>query len=234
MTSPCIIAIDGPAGAGKSTVARSLADRLGLVLLDTGALYRAIALAAKRAELSFDDEDAVGALAQTIANDHALGLEADAASYKGVKVTLGGEDVSLAIREPDISMGASRVSAIPAVRGALLDLQRNLATRPNTKGAVAEGRDIGTVVFPEATVKFFLTASLEIRARRRQDELEAKGISQAFDTTMQEVAQRDKQDSEREIAPLRQADDAVLVDSSGRSVDDIVREMVAAVERATS
>ena len=114
------------------------------------------------------------------------------------------------------------------------DLQRSLATREGTAGTVAEGRDIGTVVFPDATVKFFLTASLEIRARRRQDELAGKGVTQDFETTKLEVERRDKQDSEREIAPLRQADDALLVDSSDRSIDDVVGEMLAAVERKRS
>ena len=228
------MAIDGPAGAGKSTVARTLAAKLGFVLLDTGALYRAIALAAVRAEVPFDNDDAVADIAHQIAARGALTLEASDRAHKGVRVLLDGEDVSAQIREPNISMGASRVSAIGGVRAALLDLQRDLATRPGTLGTVAEGRDIGTVVFPNATVKFFLTASLEIRAKRRQDELDGKGSDQTLDTTKAEVARRDKQDSERAVAPLKQAEDALLIDSSNRPIDDVVAQMLAAVERARS
>jgi cytidylate kinase len=229
-----IIAIDGPAGAGKSTVARTLANRLGYVLLDTGALYRSIALAAMKADVSFDDPEAVAAIARGIAERSELTLEPSDTAHNGVRVVLSGEDVSKLIREPNISMGASTVSAIPGVRDALLELQRSLATRPGARGTVAEGRDIGTVVFPNAHVKFFLTASLEIRSRRRQDELDAKGSSQTFAETMEEVAKRDKQDTERAAAPLRQADDALRVDSSDRSIDDVVSEMLQAVERATT
>lgn len=235
MTKLRVVAIDGPAGAGKSTVAKRLADALGFVLLDTGALYRAVALAAKRAGVDFSDAEGCGAVAERLAKKDALRLEPDPDAdpiCKGLRVLLSGEDVSLAIREPDIGMGASHVSAIPGVRDALLDVQRQLGTSP-TSGVVAEGRDIGTVVFPDAPVKFFLTASLEVRARRRQAELEAKrGERIDFETVQAEVAQRDKQDSEREAAPLRQADDAVLVDSTGRGVDDIVAEMKRIAESA--
>ncbi len=234
MTSPTIIAIDGPAGAGKSTVARTLAGRLGFVFLDTGALYRSIALASQRAGVAFDDHDTVSAIAHGIAERGELTLQPSDSPQTPIRVVLAGEEVSNAIREPDISMGASLVSAIPGVRDALLALQRSLATRPGALGTVAEGRDIGTVVFPQATVKFFLTASLQIRAQRRQDDLHKKGLAPSFELTMKEVAQRDKQDTERPIAPLRQADDALHVDSSDRTIDDIVSEMLAAVERITT
>jgi cytidylate kinase len=223
---PRVVAIDGPAGAGKSTVARRLAAELGFVLLDTGALYRAVALAAERAGIAWDDEPRVAALTRRIAEAGELTLEPDPsapAEQKGLRVLLAGEDVSRSIRTPSISMGASRVSAIVGVRSALLDLQRAVAR--SAAGVVAEGRDIGTVVFPDAPVKFFLTASLEVRARRRQEELLAAGVEVAFDATCREVEARDRQDSEREVAPLCRASDAALVDSSDKSVDELVADM---------
>ena len=222
-----VVVIDGPAGAGKSTVARQLAAALGFVLLDTGALYRALAFAAERTGIPWDDEQGMTVLAERIVEGSELLLEPQPS---GVRVRLMGEDVSDAIRTPHISMGASRVSALAGVRRALLDLQRQLGRVP--PGVVAEGRDLGTVVFPDAPVKFFLTASLEVRARRRQNELEAKGQSPPWAKTLDDVAQRDRQDSERPVAPLRQAPDAHLVDSTGRSVEDVVAEMKSVVEDA--
>jgi cytidylate kinase len=225
-----VVAIDGPAGAGKSTVARRLAARLGFTLVDTGALYRAVALAARRAGVAWDDEPAVVDVARRIVSSRALDLQPNA--DKGVKVLLDGDDVSDAIRVADMGMGASRVSAIGGVRDALFQLQRQAGEKG---GVVLEGRDIGTVVFPDAEMKFFLTASPEVRARRRYDELLARGERVDFDATLAEVRARDLQDSTRPIAPLRQADDAVLVDSSGRAIDDLVEEMAAKVTaRATS
>ena len=215
-----IVAIDGPAGAGKSTVARKLADALGFVLVDTGAMYRAVALAASRAEISWDDAPALGALANTLVEESALAFERDPA--RGVRVKLRDEDISDAIRTPDMGMGASTVSAHKEVRAALLDLQRHAG---RGGGVVLEGRDIGTVVFPEAEAKFFLTARPEIRARRRFDELVAKGGASAETTleeTLADVRQRDEQDSTRAVAPLRQAETAVFVDSSDRTIDEIV------------
>ena len=222
-----IVAIDGPAGAGKSTVARMLADALGFVLVDTGAMYRAVALAAQRAGVAWSDGTALGALAARLLADEALSFERgerDASGeLRGVRVKLAGEDVSDAIRTPDIGMGASTVSAHPEVRAALLDLQRQAGARG---GVVLEGRDIGTVVFPEAEVKFFLTASPEIRARRRFDELVAKGdLALTFDQTLEDVRRRDAQDSGRAVAPLRQADSAILVDSSGKTIEETVAFM---------
>jgi len=219
-----IVAIDGPAGAGKSTVARRVAEALGYLLLDTGALYRTVAVAARRASLSFDDAERVGLLARDLAAEGAITVAHDGAS--GMRVFLRGEDVSAEIRTPEMAMGASTVSAHPVVREALLDLQRQASTEG---GVVLEGRDIGTVVFPDAEVKFYLTAKPEVRARRRFDELVAKGQSVTFEETLDDVLRRDAQDTQRAVAPLRQADDAVLVDSSAIDIAGVVERMVTRV-----
>ncbi len=215
-----IVAIDGPAGAGKSTVARKLAEELGFVLVDTGAMYRVVALSAQRAGVPWSDGLHVGELAAALVGREALRLERNSAN--ALRVKLSGEDVSDAIRMPDIGMGASQVSAHPEVRHALLDLQRQAG---KDGGVVLEGRDIGTVVFPGADIKFFLTARPDVRARRRFQELEAKGQKVTLGQTLADTLRRDKQDIEREHAPLRQASDAIVVDSSGASIDDIVRFM---------
>jgi CMP/dCMP kinase len=219
-----IVAIDGPAGAGKSTVARRLADTLGFVLVDTGAMYRAVALAAARAGASWDDEKAVGELAQSLALGHALGFERDADT--GVRVRLHGDDVTDAIRAPDVGMGASTVSAYAEVRASLLDLQRQAG---RAGGVVLEGRDIGTVVFPDAEVKFFLTARPEVRARRRFNELAGRtreGARITFEQTLEDVRLRDEQDTTRVLAPLRQAADAILLDNSDWSIEETVAKMI--------
>ncbi len=216
-----IVAIDGPAGAGKSTVARRLAEQLGYILVDTGAMYRAVALAAARAGVGWSDAEGVSALARGLVSAHALSFERDASL--GVRVKLSGEDVSEAIRTPDIAQGASTVSAHGAVREALLDLQRQAGRKG---GVVLEGRDIGTVVFPDAEVKFFLTASPEVRARRRYDELVAKGQTVTFEETLADVQSRDARDEGRAVAPLRKADGAVMVDSSTMSIAETVAFMV--------
>src|SRR5258708_15929219 len=215
-----VVAIEGAAGAGKSAVARRLAARLGFTLVDTGALYRAVALAARRAGLAWDDEVEVIAVARRIVEARALQLLPHA--EKGVCVVLDGEDVSDAIRAADMGMGASRVSAIGGVRQALFDLQRLAG---ENGGVVLEGRDIGTIVFPDAELKFYLTASAEVRARRRFDELVARGELVDYEKTLEEVKTRDQKDTMRPIAPLRQAEDAVLIDSSGRTIDQVVDEM---------
>lgn len=220
-----VVAIDGPAGAGKSSVAKQLAEALGFTLLDTGALYRAVAVAAKQRGIAWDDQAALGGLAHALAEQDGLRLQPDASALKGTRVWLGEQDVTRAIREPDISMGASRVSAIPEVRSALLALQRNQVRHG---GVVAEGRDIGTVVFPDAALKFFLTASLQVRAERRRQELASLGEAPPLSQVIENVRQRDAQDSQRAIAPLRQAADATLVDCSEIPVARVVASMVEA------
>jgi cytidylate kinase len=218
---PIVVAIDGPAGAGKSTVSKRLTGLLGYRLLDTGALYRTVALVARRAGVAWDDE---GGLAR-VAADLDISFQLDGMVNR---VLLAGEDVSAAIRTPDMSEGASLVSALPAVRAALLDRQRRLAGQG---GVVAEGRDVGTVVFPDAGAKFFLTASDDERARRRVDELRAGGTDADFAATLADLRRRDRRDSTREAAPLVCAPDAVVVDSSGLTIDEVVREMLDVVRR---
>ena len=226
------VAIDGPAGAGKGTVARGLAERLGYLLLDTGALYRAVALATARAGLAWEEAVAIGALARRLADEGRIALAPASTSPagsggSGMQVLLDGEDVSDAIRTPEMSLGASRVSALTEVRQALLAMQRQAGA---AGGVVLEGRDIGTVVFPDAEVKFFLTAPAEIRAKRRFDELVARGAEVSFEETLADVLRRDKADTERPVAPLRKAADAIVVDSAHRAPEEIVEEMALEVE----
>ena len=209
-----VIAIDGPAGAGKSTVARALARRLGFFLLDTGAIYRALAFDADRHGIDFADGAALGPHAAQ------LPIRFDEAG----RVFLGDEDVSTAIRTPAMSQGASTVSAHPPVRQALLGLQRQLAARGR---CVVEGRDIGTVVLPTAPLKIFLTASPEVRARRRYDELTARGQTVDLAATLAEIVERDDRDTTRATAPLRQAADAILLDTSQLSEPEVVDRMEA-------
>lgn len=219
-----IVAIDGPAGAGKSTVARMLAKELSFLLVDTGAIYRTLALSAKRASVDWLDDAALGRHAEELVQRHAMHFEPDPKG--GVRVLLDGEDVSLLIRTPEIALGASTVSGHPSVRAALLDLQRQAGAEG---GVVFEGRDIGTVVFPNADCKFYLTATLDERARRRYDELVSKGEKTSLDMTREDVRKRDEQDSNRKTAPLRQAADAILIDSSAMGIDVVVSTMAAHV-----
>ena len=216
-----VVAIDGPAGAGKSTVAKALARRLGFFLLDTGAIYRAVALVASRQGVAFSDGARLGVIAEQ------LPIRFDDAG----RVWLGDEDVSNAIRTPDISQGASTVSAHPEVRAALLGLQRSLASAGR---CVVEGRDIGTVVLPWAPVKVFLTATDEVRARRRWEELRARGSQATFEETLREMTVRDHRDSTRAVAPLKQAPDAVPVDTSEMDLDEVVDRLEAIARQAIS
>lgn len=198
------VAIDGPVGAGKSTIARAAAQRLGFVYCDTGALYRAIGLYCTRKGTDLADSEAIAARLPEISLNIRI--------TDGVqRVFLNGEDVSEEIRLPEISMAASAVSAVPEVRAALLELQRSMA---KSDSVIMDGRDIGTVVLPNADVKIFLTAKPEIRAKRRYDELVKKGVETAFEEVLADLNKRDYNDSHRAAAPLRQADDAVLADTS--------------------
>ncbi len=225
---PFIVAVDGPAGAGKSTTSRRLAARLGFAMVDTGAIYRTVALAASRSGIAFDDDARLGALLPAV---HIRFAPAPPGSGgAGQRVLLGDEDVSQAIRTPPMSLGASAVSARPVVRAGLLELQRRLATAAGNRGAVLEGRDIGTVVFPDADAKFFLTAADEVRARRRFLELQEKGDPQPFEAVLADQRKRDRDDSSRDVAPLRAAADAVTVDTGGLPLDAVVDRLVAEVE----
>jgi cytidylate kinase len=218
---PFIVAIDGPAGAGKSSASKLLARRLGFALVDTGAIYRCVALASSRQSIRFDDDLALEKLLPTLEIRFEFKGDENRVFLHGWQ---GDEDVSAAIRTPEISKGASAVSARPVVRAGLLDLQRRLAKA--SKGAVLEGRDIGTVVFPDAQAKFFLTATSRQRAERRYQELVAKGTTGVtLEQVLAEQNQRDRDDSQREVAPLRAAPDAVILDSTEDSLDQVVAKM---------
>lgn len=219
-----IITIDGPAGAGKSTLARALASRLGYVYLDTGAIYRVVALAAQRSGEGWCDERAVASIARSIAESGRLRFVSE---QGGQRVMFDGEDVSEAIRAPEVSAGASTVSAHPKVREALLALQRGIG---ESGGVVVEGRDTGTVVFPAADLKFFMTATAEERARRRFDELSAKKVEVDFEQTLEAMRTRDRRDEERAAAPLKRAEDAIDLDTTAMTIEEVLALMVREVE----
>lgn len=211
------IAIDGPAGAGKSTIAKMAAKELSFIYVDTGALYRAIGLCAKQSDIGSKDVDKILEMLKTIKVELAFN------DNKEQIVLLNGEDVSSLIRTPEISMYASDVSAIPEVRAFLLDLQRNMA---KTNNIIMDGRDIGTVVLPDAKVKIFLTASPQVRAKRRYDELIEKGMDVKYEDVLSDVITRDYNDSHRETAPLKPAEDSVIVDTSGLDLQQSVEKLI--------
>ncbi len=209
-----IVTIDGPAGAGKTSVSQALSKRLGWIYVDTGALYRGVAFEVKRAGINWQNENELKALMN--------GMELNFIMQKGVPVLFSsGEDISAQIRTPDISMLASSVSAMPIVRKALLNIQRSIAGQNN---AVFEGRDMGTVVFPEADFKFFLFADLKIRALRRYKEIKNKNYD--LDTVERDMEKRDKNDSLRKCAPLKPAIDAVMIDSTYMTLNEVVEKML--------
>lgn len=210
-----VIAIDGPAGAGKSTVAKIVAEKLGYTYIDTGAMYRGVAWKTLRDDKDAPDEAILRAM---------QGIDVRlACTESGTRVTVDGTDVTAEIRTPEVTHIVSRVAALGPVREKMVELQRAMAA----DGAVVmDGRDIGTNVLPNADVKIFLTASVEERARRRYDEMVAKGYAVNFDALKDEIASRDKQDSERAISPLRQAEDAVLLDSTALTIDEVVARIL--------
>ncbi len=210
-----VIAIDGPAGAGKSTVAKIVAERLGCTYIDTGAMYRGVAWKTLRQSQEATDEAILRAV-------HDIDVRLSC-TESGTHVTVDGTDVTAEIRTPEVTHIVSRVAALGAVREKMVELQRTMAA----EGAVVmDGRDIGTNVLPNADVKVFLTASVEERARRRYDEMRAKGYAVDLEELKQEIASRDKQDSEREISPLRQADDAVLLDTTTLSIEEVAARIM--------
>ncbi len=211
-----IITIDGPSGSGKSTISRELARRLGYTYLDTGAMYRAVGLLAQRRLIALDDEKAVGALLDNL-DLKLLPGEDD------TRVLLEQEDVSAAIRTPEMAMAASSVSALPVVRKKLTRLQQELGRQG---AVVAEGRDTGTVVFPRARYKFYLDASAEERARRRSDQLREKGLDADEEEILAQLIKRDQDDSSRSIAPLKAAEDAIIINSSLMTIDEVLNFML--------
>ncbi|MCJ7500013.1 (d)CMP kinase [bacterium] len=210
-----IVAIDGPSGSGKSTVAAMLATKLGYMHLDTGAMYRAVALAAALDNLPYDDARRLDELCEQI--------RIEMRRNEGVvSVYLNGQDVTEEIRTPEMSLGSSAVSAVPEVRSHMVRLQREIGS---SGGIVAEGRDMGTVVFPDTPAKFYLDASPEERARRRWLQLKELGIEEAPEKVRREMDERDQNDTSREHSPLKKAEDAIIVDTTGMSIDQVIEKL---------
>lgn len=217
---PLVIAIDGPAGAGKSTVAKALAQRLGIAYLDTGAMYRAVALLAMRHGYRLPLEATDGPAIAALAGNAVLEVGTDPDDRR---VMLDGEDVTEAVRSPECSQMASAVSVVPEVRRIMVEIQRRLGEQA---GGVLEGRDIGSVVFPDATLKVFLTASPHERARRRTEDLRSRGVETPLEAVLEEQRQRDLRDTTRSESPLHVAPGSVVLDSSGLAVDEVVERIV--------
>ncbi len=215
-----IITIDGPSGSGKSTISRLLAQRLNYTYLDTGAMYRAVGLEAHQKGIEMVESEAIKGMLDTI-QITLLPAEGD------TRVLLNGEDVSVAIRSADMAMVASKISALPSVRKKLTDLQRE---QGQAGTIVAEGRDMGTVVFPGSKNKFFLSATAQERARRRTEQLKEKGQIVPYDDILKQIKQRDQDDSSRTLAPLVPADDAIIVDSSTMTIDEVVQFMLKSIQ----
>jgi cytidylate kinase len=222
MSKRIVVAIDGPAGAGKSTIARGLAERLGFLFIDTGAMYRAVALWAIRTTVALDDMHRLDQLARAAQIEF---------RDNNKRVFLNGDEVTEEIRGPGVADAASKASTIPAVRRALVELQRKMATQ---NSVVMEGRDIGTVVFPHAEVKIFLDARPEVRARRRLADLQAKGLEVAPEELEREITERDRRDRTRTEAPLVQAPDATYLDTSDLSIDEVLEEILKIIRARVS
>lgn len=218
-----VLTIDGPGGSGKGTVARAVARRLGWHMLDSGALYRLVGLAARARQVALSDAGALAAVART------LQVEFDPLAGGEGRVILEGADVGEAIRTEAASQAASRVAAVPEVRAALVDRQRAFRRPP---GLVADGRDMGSFIFPDARLKVFLTASVEERARRRYNQLKQKGIDVSLPALSKDMAERDRRDAQRSVAPLRPSPDARILDSTGMSVADVVAQVLHWVDEA--
>nr|WP_066965051.1 (d)CMP kinase [Microbulbifer sp. Q7] len=221
MNKPPVVTIDGPSGSGKGTIAKLLADRLGYALLDSGALYRLTALAALNAAVNLEDEARLADIASNLDIRFAI-------AGGEVAAMLEGQDVSRDIRMEQVSMAASKVAAVPAVREALLQRQRDFRAAP---GLVADGRDMGTTVFPDAPVKIFLTASAEERARRRFDQLQGRGVSVSLRDLLEDIRARDDRDMNRAASPLAPADDAVVLDSTDIDIDGVLQKVLELVQK---
>lgn len=220
-----VITIDGPAGSGKGTISQRVADQLGWHILDSGALYRLVGLAAQRQQIDLDDEDSLAIVAQH------LDVVFKTNQQGNVEILLEGDDVSLTIRTEEAGSAASQVAAKGSVRTALLERQRRFQMKP---GLVADGRDMGTIVFPEAPVKIFLTASAEIRAERRLNQLKQQGISATLRGLIGDIEKRDARDTNRKDAPLIPAVDALIIDTGKLSIDEVVNDVLSAVKRELS